>query len=133
MCIQPVLNKPSGCGASAALYLYCQIEVTLLQLYVMTAGSIYILIKPCKESNFQAKVLPNCPYCPHWIQGYLCYDLQELGSVHRLCTLLAYSSKTEARATKEFNNRKQAEFAPHKSSCIAINNGLYPADMVTEY
>lgn len=34
---------------------------------------------------------------------------------------------------KEFNNRKQAEFAPHKSSCIAINNGLYPADMVTEY
>ncbi len=74
-------------------------------------------------------------YCPRWIQEYLCFDLQELGSVYWLCSQPAYCSKTEARAivwNKRIQNRKRVEFVPHKSSCITTKSGLYAADMVTE-
>lgn len=74
-------------------------------------------------------------YCPHWIQENLCFDLQELGSVHWLCSQPAYCSKTEARVivwNKRIQNCKQDKFVPHKSGCITTKSGLYAADMVTK-
>lgn len=62
-----------------------------------------------------------------WNGEYLCVDLQELGSVYRPCSQLAYCSKTEARAifrNKRIQNCKQVEFVPHPSSCTATKSGL---------
>jgi len=100
-----------------------------------TADSKCILIIPCKENNFQTKVVPNSSHCPCEIQEYLCFDLQELDSVYWVCRQPAYCSKTEAWAivwNKRIHNRKQDEFVPHKSSCNTTKSGLYAADMVAE-
>lgn len=70
-----------------------------------------------------------------WNGEYLCFDLQELGSVYRLWSQLAYCSKTEARAifrNKRIQSCKRVEFVLHPYSCTATKSGLCAADMVTE-
>ena len=149
LCVCLVLSGPSSCdrrspAAASGQYYTSLLEPILIQDSWQHThsdntlnGKSFPPPPPPKKKRFQTPPRrTKQTHCPHRIQEYLYFDLQELDSVYRLCSQLAYRSKTKARDIvwdkKEFKTANRSNLFHTNPVVLPQRMDCTLRDMVTE-